>query len=149
MKKTVIIGAGALGASLLRELIKLDSIEIAGIMDYHPDATSSKIAKELNVPFYTDIKQVCLIKDLDFIIDATKSEECKLTPVNRNVSVLNSREADLMLALFRNCTAMYKLYSCSQSLNEALNELHDAVKNAAWLLDKIDARSQNIDRHLH
>ncbi len=70
MKKILIIGGGRRGQGLLEILQKDPNIEIVGVVDKKNNAKGIRLAKELNIPTYTDYKAL-LEKPADIVLDVS------------------------------------------------------------------------------
>lgn len=68
--KTVVIGAGIMGKSHIRDVLSLENSELVGICD-NDEAVLDEIDKEYDIPKYTNYHDVLNISNLDAIIIST------------------------------------------------------------------------------
>ncbi len=75
MEKILIVGGGRGGSALLNLLKTLTDVKIIGIIDLRDDAPAFVLAREMNVPTYTDIRAALAIPTLTIAINVTGNEE--------------------------------------------------------------------------
>jgi len=91
MTKVVIVGAGKGGRALL-EMFRGDStVTIVGIADVNPWAPGLELARRLNIPVATDVKQLIADPRLDLIIDVTGNAD-----VQRAIQEFKSPHTEVM-----------------------------------------------------
>jgi len=73
--KILIVGAGKGGNLLIHMFHKSDLVKILGVVDKNPDAPGISIAKKLGIPTSTDFKKFLNKKDLEVIVNVTRSEK--------------------------------------------------------------------------
>lgn len=83
--KVLLIGAGKGGSALLSILLEDKEIEIVGVVDTNQMAEGIKIAKQYNIPTFTQYRELIRREDLDVIIDVTRNPDV-LTDIERNKS---------------------------------------------------------------
>jgi len=75
MTKVVIIGAGKGGRALLEMFTGDPTVSILGIADVNPWAPGLELARRLNIPVTTDLRELIADPRLDLIIDVTGNPE--------------------------------------------------------------------------
>ena len=75
MTKVVIIGAGKGGRALLEMFSGDPTVSILGIADVNPWAPGLELARRLNIPVATDLRELITDPRLDLIIDVTGNAE--------------------------------------------------------------------------
>ena len=167
--KVGIVGAGAGGTSILRALLRMDTIKITGIVDVDLDAPGIVLAKEKNI-FYTNSITELINSDSDLIIDATgnpKVEEMMETYRSDKLKILCSRGADLMMSLVENEEHLitrlerqfqeindlgnitkYGIERMAESIRNT-NELSDTLNNFAMTTTKLVKETDEIIRFMH
>lgn len=100
--KVLLIGAGKGGSALLSILHEDKELKIIGVVDNNPDAEGLKIARQLNIPTYTQYENLIKREDIDVIIDVTKNPQVFIDiEKNRsaNTEVVGGLSARLMWSL--------------------------------------------------
>jgi diguanylate cyclase (GGDEF)-like protein len=97
---TVAIAGGDLrAAAMLRLLVEVDSITVAGLAEPRPGAAAAVAARELGVFTSTDVADLALVDGLDVIIDLTDDPVLRARLVAYRpaaVEIVGSRGADLI-----------------------------------------------------
>jgi DNA-binding NtrC family response regulator len=91
MTKVVIIGAGKGGRALLEMFSGDPTVSILGIADVNPWAPGLELARRLNVPVATDLRQLITDARLDLIIDVTGNPE-----IQREIHALKPPHTEVM-----------------------------------------------------
>jgi transcriptional regulator with GAF, ATPase, and Fis domain len=79
MTKVVIVGAGKGGRALLEMFVGDPTVTIVGVCDVNPWAPGLDLARRLNLPVTTDLRELIADPRLDLIIDVTGSSEAART----------------------------------------------------------------------
>src|ERR1044071_8918179 len=75
MTRIVIVGAGKGGRALLEMFVGDPTVSIAGVADVNPWAPGLELARRLNIPVATDLRELVTDPRLDLIIDVTGDPE--------------------------------------------------------------------------
>ena len=75
MTRVVIVGAGKGGRALLEMFSGDPTVTIVGVVDVNPWAPGLELARRLNIPMGTDLREMIAEADLDLIIDVTGNSD--------------------------------------------------------------------------
>jgi two-component system sensor histidine kinase DegS len=75
--RVVIVGAGKGGRALLEMFSGDPTVAIVGVVDVNPWAPGLELARRLNVPMGTDLREMIAEAPLDLIIDVTGSPRAR------------------------------------------------------------------------
>lgn len=97
--KVLLIGGGNGGTSILQELKLLNSVQILGLADIDPAAPGCQLAKHLDIPVWTDYREMLRQPDYDVIVEATgiAGIQEEIERGKRKGSVLIVAEAALLM----------------------------------------------------
>lgn len=133
-----IIGGGQGGKSILQSLVKMEEVQILGIVDLNEQAPGIQLAKELNV-YNTNSIEELLSKKSDLIIEVTGStqvlEEIDSHNIH-NAQVLKSQTAKLMSMLVSSEEKlteklelqMKEIRNISSVTEESVMKMHDSIE---------------------
>jgi len=100
--KVLIIGAGRGGTALLPILYEDKEIDIVGVVDNNREAEGMKLAKQYNIPIYTNYEALIRRKDLNVIINVTMNPRV-LADIEKNkhtnTEILGGLSAKLLWGL--------------------------------------------------
>jgi transcriptional regulator with GAF, ATPase, and Fis domain len=91
MTKVVIVGAGKGGRALLEMFVGDPTVTILGVCDVNPWAPGLDLARRLNLPVSTDLRELIADPRLDLIIDVTGSAQ-----VARTIQQLKAEATEVM-----------------------------------------------------
>jgi transcriptional regulator with GAF, ATPase, and Fis domain len=79
MTRVVIVGGGKGGRALLEMFTGDPTVSIVGVADVNPWAPGLELARRLNIPVATDMRELIADPRLDLIIDVTGNPDVRLT----------------------------------------------------------------------
>jgi transcriptional regulator with GAF, ATPase, and Fis domain len=91
MTKVVIVGAGKGGRALLEMFVGDPTVTILGVCDLNPWAPGLDLARRLNLPVATDLRELIADPRLDLIIDVTGNPQ-----VGRTIHQLKAPATEVM-----------------------------------------------------
>jgi DNA-binding NtrC family response regulator len=87
----VIVGAGKGGRALLEMLVGDPTVSIAGIADVNPWAPGIELARRLNVPIATELRDLVAATGVDLVIDVTGDPD-----VHRTIQSIKAPATEVM-----------------------------------------------------
>ena len=152
MTNIIIVGGDERGKALIELFHKSDLVNIVAVIDINTNAPGMKLARELNIPASTDVKEF-INSGLDEIIDVTGNKLVeenlrKITPLN--TTVVSGRSVELIWHLFE------KIKDAEKKIKEAkdeldiqswgLNKTNEAIKLLYKELEEKTKRLQELDK---
>lgn len=156
--KIAIIGGGQGGRSILSTLMKMQEIEIAGIVDIDENAPGIQLAKNLGV-YYTSSIQEILSKRVDLIIEVTGSnkvaDEINMHNVH-NAEIIRSQAAKLMTILVGNeekLTSqlemqMNEIRNISNVTSNSVMKMHESISQTTTLSNTLNDFADRTIQHV-
>lgn len=136
--KILLIGAGKGGSALLSILHEDKEIELVGVVDNNEDAEGLKIARQYNIPTYTQYEKLITREDLDVIIDVTRNPRVLTDIVNNkpvNTEILGGLSAKLIWSLVEERKKKEEEIQKSLSEQKALYRIGIMLSSARELND--------------
>jgi hypothetical protein len=88
------------GSTILRSFHGIDTFRVLGICDVNPAAPGMRLAQELGIPAFSDLKEMLQLPALDIIIEATgngRVREQVMTAKPDHATLMDSAAANLMM----------------------------------------------------
>lgn len=115
--KTLIIGAGNGGKSLLEVFSLAEEVEIIGVVDLNPKAPGIELAKKLGIPTFSDWK-AALSPEVDLIINVTGNRD-----LNREIQNLKPEQSELLTG--RAARILWGLVQKNKETAEVLKTIYE------------------------
>ncbi|QUH19938.1 methyl-accepting chemotaxis protein [Alkaliphilus sp. B6464] len=156
--RIAIIGGGQGGRSILSTLMRMQEIEIAGIVDIDENAPGIQLAKNLGV-YHTDSIQEILSKRVDLIIEVTGSnkvaDEINMHNVH-NAEIIRSQAAKLMTILVGNeeeLTSqlemqMNEIRNISNVTSSSVMKMHESISQTTTLSNTLNDFADRTIQHV-
>lgn len=141
MANIAIIGAGAGGTSIMKSLVGIPGVKVAGICDVNENAPGMKTARELGVPTGSDIKRLIGQAGIDVIIEATGNERVRdmvMAEKKPEQSLIDAHGANLIMTMVESREEMItKLYSEAERLSEIADNLKLTVGQVSVAVQEV------------
>ncbi|QHS22690.1 sigma-54-dependent Fis family transcriptional regulator [Virgibacillus sp. MSP4-1] len=136
MNHVLIVGAGKGGSAILKILADSDVLNVAGIVDIHPDAPGLKLAKNYHIKTGHDYR-AWLQKDIDIIIEATGNQKVY-------EDILAQKPPEMVVVPGSVAYVTSKLVDEKEAL---VGELKSHTKTRDFILDAIHDGMIVMDQH--
>ncbi|WP_031516009.1 methyl-accepting chemotaxis protein [Desulfofalx alkaliphila] len=134
MINIAIVGGGRGGASMLRVYSNLSEVNILGISDININAAGMELAKEMNIPRYTDFMEMLSIPGLEVVIDVTGSEAV------REKIEANLPEGSLLVE----AKVARMMWLLAHQKDEMLKELNEQAQQLASMGEQLNATVEQV-----
>lgn len=142
MARIAIVGGGRGGTSILKAFQGIEGIKVVAICDVNDDAPGMKLARQLNVPTFTDVAKLLEGANLDVVIEATGNEKVRnlINEKKRSDTILvDSHAANIMMTLVEAREEMIhrlhneaeRLAAMAQKLKETLDGVNSSMQEVA------------------
>ncbi len=153
-----IIGGGQGGKSILKTLIKMEDVEILGIVDLNEEAPGMQLAKELNI-YNTISIQELLSKKSDLVIEVTGNSNVAEQIESYNVhgaKVVCSEAAKLMVMLVNTEEKlneklelqMKEIRNISAITEDSVSQMHDSIEKTNDLSNTLNEFANRTIDHV-
>src|SRR3989337_2038363 len=136
--KVLIIGAGRGGTALLPILYEDKEIDIVGVVDNNREAEGMKLAKQYNIPIYTNYEALIRREDLNVIINVTMNPRV-LADIEKNkhtnTEILGGLSAKLLWGLVEERKKKEEEIQKSLSEQKALYRIGIMISSATNMND--------------
>lgn len=131
--RVAIVGCGAEGFSVYRNLKLVQEVEILGVADPDPGSTGLLAAKADGVFTTTDYVELAKNDDLDVIIDTSGSIEILHNlqgSISPKTTVMEARVADLLKSVLKEKEELLEFKRIQGELSAILNSVQEAIEVA-------------------
>ncbi|WP_408954686.1 methyl-accepting chemotaxis protein [Natroniella sp. ANB-PHB2] len=145
-----VIGAGEIGAELLRIFVELNFIKVKQIADIDLNSPGIKLAQELGIEHTTDMMDIINDRRVDLVVEVTGSNQvlAKVKENMRNDQELISGESSYLLYYI---VEMYKkeqhnlLESATSQLTNIYNSIEDNSLDISQSINKVEQVTKNLN----
>lgn len=129
-----IVGGGRGGYAMLRVFQGVSDVQIVGISDINPEAIGIKLARELEIPIYTDFVEMLNNSQSDIVIDVTGNEA-----VHEKVKEMLPEGSIL---LHGTVARLISLIGIKRS--EMFHELNEQAQHLAGMSEELNATVEQV-----
>lgn len=134
MYNIAIVGGGKGGYAMLRVFQGVSDVQIVGISDINPEAIGIKLARELEIPIYTDFVEMLNNSQSDIVIDVTGNEA-----VHEKIKEMLSEGSIL---LHGTVARLISLIGIKRS--EMFHELNEQAQHLAGMSEELNATVEQV-----
>lgn len=141
MARVIIVGGGQGGSSILQVLHGMAKITVSGVCDVNTAAPGIILAKQYNIPVFTDVKEALGRPDYDLVIEATGNEKVRQMVYDlkkAGASVIDAEGANVMMDLVESRQEMIvTLEEKAQELSRLSDEFKNTLSQVSSAVDEV------------